>query len=236
VFYTAGALGAGWCQCFTPPRLLELAGVSVLHRWGSWSWQVSVFHTTWLLELVCVSVCTDGALGAGGCQCFTLSKLLELVGVSVCTTKALGAGGCQCFTPPGLLELVGISVYIARALGAGGRQCLHHQGSWRWRVSVFHIKYILANHVSTLFMRPRAAVYFLFTGRLLSTPCCSVGDPTLAHTSSDSANTSTLTRAHARPCPRRRPSRRAEGSLTSCRAEQPMRTPLQLWWLKYRVI
>ena len=43
----------------------------------------------------------------------------------------------------------------------------------------------------------------------------------------DSADTSAPTRAHARPCPRRRPSRRAEGSLASCRAEQPVRAPLQ---------
>ena len=47
------------------------------------------------------------------------------------------------------------------------------------------------------------------------------------HTSSDSADTCTPTRAHARPSPRRRPSRRAEGSLTSSRAEQPVCAPLQ---------
>ena len=46
-------------------------------------------------------------------------------------------------------------------------------------------------------------------------------------TSSDSADTCTPTRAHARPSPRRRPSRRAEGSLTSSRAEQPVCAPLQ---------
>lgn len=97
--------------------------------------------------------------------------------------------------------------------------CTHHNFS---KSNISRLR-LVVEYMYGMPVRPRAAVPGLLRAPLRP----SVGDPAPAPAQTAQTPSSTPTRAHARPCPRRRPSRCTEGSLTSCRAEQPVRAPLQ---------